>query len=132
MSGNYDGEFSRRVAEAVATFAWDTERREQEQHLRKLEEHKAIAEKAREIAGANALYAVPFMCAIEVVADPAAWSLRLHFGTDEWTRLVQLGSGQWCLENYTGTWEPSKGPLDEWCIKVLSGQIEQEDDGIPF
>jgi hypothetical protein len=136
MSGNYDGEFSRRVAEAAATFAWEKESREAEEALAKTEEHKAIAEKALAIAGANALHPVTFMSAITIMADTQVWSLRLHYGTANnekpWTKLVQLSSGQWCLQNYTGTWEPSKGPLDEWCIKVLSGQIEREDDGIPF
>ena len=135
MSGNYDGEFSRRVAEAAATFAWDEERRENEQKLRKVEENRLIGEKALAIAGANSLQPVTFVSAIEVVADSSVWSLRLHYGTPErakWTTLVQLRNGQWALRDFTGYWEPSKGPLDEWCIKVLSGQIEQEDDGIPF
>jgi hypothetical protein len=134
MSGNYDGEFSRRVGEAAATFARDKERLEREQDLRKVEEHKDIAEKARAIAAANALLPATFELAIEVVADTQVWSLRLHYGAQEyeWTKLVQLSSGKWCLQDYTGTWEPSKGPLDEWCIKVLSGQIERVDDDIPF
>jgi hypothetical protein len=135
MSGNYDGEFSRRVAEARAAFAWNKERREKERDLCKVEEHKCIAEKARAIAGANALLPVTFMSAIEVVEDRQAWSLRLHYGTPEkpkWTNLVQLPSGHWALQGWAGWWKPSNGPLDEWCIKVLSGQIESEDDGVPF
>lgn len=136
VSGKHDGEFSERVARAAETFAWNTERREAEEKIAKTDEHTAIAEQARFIAGANSSRPVEFMSAIEVVADTQVWSLRLHYGTANndktWTNLVQLSSGQWCLENYTGTWEPSKGPLDEWCVKVLSGQIEREDDGIPF
>ena len=136
MSGNYDGEFSERVARAAETFAWKRERREAEEAQAKTDEHTAIAEQARFIAGGYSSRAVEFMSAIEVVADTQVWSLRLHYRTADndktWTKLVQLSSGQWCLENYTGTWDPSKGPLDEWCIKVLSGQIEREDDCIPF
>jgi hypothetical protein len=134
MSGNYDGEFSRRVAEAAAEFAWDKESREQVQNLRKIEKNKAIAEQARSIAGANSSRPVEFMSAIEVVADTEVWSLRLHYGTQEheWTNLLQRPNGLWCLEDFTGYWIPSKGCLDEWCIKVLSGQIEREDEFIPF
>jgi hypothetical protein len=75
------------------------------------------------------------MSAIKIMADTQVWSLRLQYGTLEQpkrTKLVQLSPCHWALEDYTGTWEPSKGPLDEWCIKVLSGQIEEEIDGIPF
>jgi hypothetical protein len=135
MSGNYDGEFSERVAQAAETFAWDKESREAEKKQAKTDEHFAIAEKALLIAGANALHSRTFMSAIEVVADTQVWSLRLHYGTLEQpkrTNLAQLPSGRWCLQDFTGTWEPSEGPLDEWCVKVLSGQIEREDDGIPF
>ena len=68
------------------------------------------------------------------MADTQGWSLRLHYGKKEhkWTNLVQRSNGYWGLQDFTGYWDPSKGPLDEWCIKVLSGQIEREDDGIPF
>ena len=132
MTRIYDGEFSRRVKQMTEIVSAEREETRIAAARTKLAQNIAFGDLRKSIAVRHAARPEEFEAALEVLANEDGVKLLLHGGGRSCAacELTQREGGSWCLDSFTGCWNPQTMALDDWCIAVLSGQIEEEE--VPF